>query len=92
MSLANAVVKTAPFTIDKSLLDDTFKEVTLSPNLMKQRIEKAIGVLRSSWKFKHFCGDSMIKELSHSVWAYLREERPTAMLSYALCAMLSFEC
>lgn len=61
--------------IDKRVLDDTFKEVTLSKNLMKQRIEKAIGVLRSSWKFKHFCGDSMIKELSHSVWAYLREDK-----------------
>ena len=67
--------------IDKRVLDDTFKEVTLSKNLMKQRIEKAIGVLRSSWKFKHFCSDSMIKELSHSVWAYLREERPSAMLN-----------
>ena len=62
--------------IDKRVLDDTFKEVTLSKSLMKQRIEKAIGVLRSSWKFKHFCGDSMIKELSHSVWAYLREDKP----------------
>ncbi len=62
--------------IDKRVLDDTFKEVLLSKNLMKQRIEKAIGVLRSSWKFKHFCGDSMIKELSHSVWAYLREDKP----------------
>ena len=58
------------------MLDDTFKEVTLSKNLMKQRIEKAIDVLRSSWKFKHFCSDSMIKELSHSVWAYLREDKP----------------
>lgn len=62
--------------IDKRVLDDTFKEVLLSKNLMKQRIEKAIGVLRSSWKFKNFCGDSMIKELSHSVWAYLREYKP----------------
>ena len=62
--------------IDKRVLDDTFKEVSLSKNLMKQRIEKAIGVLRSSWKFKYFCGDSMIKELSHSVWAYLREDKP----------------
>lgn len=62
--------------IDKRVLDDTFKEVTLSKNLMKQRIEKATGVLRSSWKFKHFCGDTMIKELSHSVWAYLREDKP----------------
>lgn len=62
--------------IDKRVLDDTFKEVTLSKNLMKQRFEKAIGVLRSSWKFKHFCGDSMIKELSHSIWAYLREDKP----------------
>lgn len=62
--------------IDKRVLDDTFKEVSLSKNLMKQRFEKAIGVLRSSWKFKHFFGDSMIKELSHLVWAYLREDKP----------------
>ena len=62
--------------IDKRVLDDTFKEMHLSPNLMKQRVDKAMGVLRSSWKFKHFCGDSMIKELTHSVWAYLREEEP----------------
>lgn len=62
--------------IDKRVLDDTFKEVQLPTNLMKQRVGKAIGVLRSSWKFKHFCGDSMIKELTHSVWAYLREDEP----------------
>ena len=24
----------------------------------------------------------MIKELSHSVWAYLREDKPTEMLSF----------
>lgn len=63
-------------SIDKRVLEDTFKEVHLSPILMKQRVEKAIGMLRSSWKFKHFCGDSMIKELTHSVWAYLRENQP----------------
>lgn len=63
-------------SIDKRVLEDTFKEVHLSPNLMRQRMEKAIGVLRSSWKFKHFCGDSMIKELTHSVWAYLSEDEP----------------
>lgn len=63
-------------SIDKRVLEDTFKELHFSPNLMKQRVEKAIGVLRSSWKFKHFCGDSMIKELAHSVWAYLMEGEP----------------
>ena len=62
--------------IDKRVLEDTFKETHLSQSLMRQRIEKAIGVLRSSWKFKHFCGDSMIKELTNSVWAYLREDEP----------------
>lgn len=62
--------------IDKRVLEDIFKEVHLSPNLMKQRVEKAMGVLRSSWKFKHFCGDSMIKELTHSVWAYFSEDEP----------------
>lgn len=62
--------------IDKRVLDDTFKEERLSTGMMKQRIEKAMGVVRSSWKFKHFCGDSMIKELSHSIWAYLTEDNP----------------
>ena len=60
--------------IDKRVLEDTFKEVHYSQNLMKQRVEKAIGVLRSIWKFKHFCGDSMLKELTHSLWAYLRNK------------------
>lgn len=63
-------------TMDKRVLEDTFKEVHYSRNRMRQRIEKAVGVLRSSWKFKHFCGDSMIKELTHSVWAYLRDNEP----------------
>ena len=49
--------------------------MTLSKNLMKQRLEKVIGVLHSSWKFKNFCSDSMIKELSHLVWVYLREDK-----------------
>lgn len=62
--------------IDKRVLEDTFKTVDLSSQKMKQRIEKAIGVLQSSWKFKHFCSDSMMKELTHSVWAYLREDKP----------------
>lgn len=62
--------------IDKRVLDDTFKEECLSTGMMRQRIEKAMGVVRSSWKFKHFCGDSMIKELSHSIWAYLTEDNP----------------
>lgn len=62
--------------IDKKVLDDIFKPIRLSPNPMKQRIEKAWGMLCSSWKFKNFCADSMLKELSHSVWAYLREDNP----------------
>lgn len=61
-------------SIDQRVLEDTFKETRLSSNQMKQRIEKAIGVLRSSWKFKHFCGDSMIRELTHSVWAFFEKE------------------
>lgn len=62
--------------IDIRVLSDMFKPIRLSSNPMKQRIEKAWGVLRSSWKFKHFCADSMFKELTHSVWAYLREDNP----------------
>lgn len=63
-------------TIEKRVLTDTMSEMHLSSNKMRQRVEKAIGVLQSSWKFKHLCGDSMLKELSHSVWAYLREDNP----------------
>lgn len=62
--------------IDKRVLADMFKPIRLSSNPMKQRIEKAWGVLRSSWKFKNFCADSMFKELTHSVWAYLTEDNP----------------
>ena len=62
--------------IDKRVLIDTMSEMQLSSNKMAQRVEKAICVLQSSWKFRHFCGDSMLKELSHSVWAYLREDEP----------------
>lgn len=47
---------------------------------MKQRLEKAIGVLHSSWKFKHFCGDSMIKELLHSVWVAHRHNIQTSLI------------
>lgn len=63
-------------TIDKRVLNDMFKPIHLSSSPMKQRIEKAWGILRSSWKFKNFCADSMLKELTHSVWAYLREDNP----------------
>lgn len=63
-------------TIEKRVLTDTMSEMHLSSNKMRRRVEKAIGVLQSSWKFKHFCGDSMLKELYHSVWAYLKEDNP----------------
>lgn len=63
--------------IDKRVLNDMFKCISLSPSPMRQRIEKAWGVLRSSWKFRYFCADSMYKELTHSVWAYLRADEPS---------------
>ena len=58
--------------IERRVLKDTIKDTHLSSHKMQQRVEKAIGILQSSWKFKHFCGDSMLKELCHSVWAYLK--------------------
>lgn len=61
---------------EKRVLTDTMSEMHLSSSKMRHRVEKAIGVLQSNWKFKYFCGDSMLKELSHSVWAYLREDNP----------------
>ena len=61
-------------TLDKRVLDDTFKEVTLPTNKTRQRIRKAIDVLRSGWKFRHFNDVGMIKELSHSFFAYLLEK------------------
>lgn len=62
--------------IEKRVLTDTLKERFLSSNIMRQRIEKAVDVLQSSWKFQRFCGDSMLKELIHSVWAHLIEDNP----------------
>lgn len=61
-------------TLDKRVLDDTFKEVSLPSSKTRQRIRKAIDVLRSSWKFRHYNDVSMIKELSHSFFAYLLEK------------------
>lgn len=78
--LADYILGDCPYdnltALDKRVLDDMFIDVNLSSNKMKQRIEKAIGVLRSNWKFKYFCGDSMLKELTHSVWSYLTEINP----------------
>ena len=62
--------------LDKRVLDDTLKEVELPKNKMRQRFHKAYDVLRSSWKFKYFNRDSMIKELSHSFFAYLFVKEP----------------
>lgn len=76
--LADYLLGAVPYsqlsTLDKRVLDDTFKEVTLPTNKTRQRIRKAIEVLRSGWKFRHYNGVSMIKELSHSFFAYLLEK------------------
>lgn len=61
-------------SLDKRVLDDTFKEVSLPSSKTWQRICKAMEVLRSGWKFRHFNDVSMIKELSHSFFAYLLEK------------------
>lgn len=61
-------------TLDKRVLDDTFKGVSLPSSKTRQRICKAMDVLRSSWKFRHFNDVSMTKELSHSFFAYLLEK------------------
>lgn len=58
-------------SIDKRVLADTVKDVYLPHGKMRQRMEKALGVLHSSWKFRNFCADSMLKELTHSIWAHL---------------------
>ena len=61
-------------SLDKRVLEDTFKEVTLPSSKTRQRIRKAIDVLRSGWKFRHYNDVSMIKELSHSFFAFLLEK------------------
>lgn len=60
-------------SLDKRVLEDTFKEITLPNGKTRQRIRKAMVVLRSGWKFRHFNNACMIKELSHSFFAYLFE-------------------
>ncbi len=57
--------------VDKRVLEDTLKNSSLPPNKMMQRLWKAMGILRSGWKFKHFNRDSMIKELACSILSFL---------------------
>lgn len=60
-------------SLDRRVLDDTLKEVNLPRDKMKQRFWKAFNVLNSSWKFRYFNSDSMIKELAHSFFSYLSD-------------------
>lgn len=62
--------------LDKKVLDDIFDIRRYSGVRPVQRIKKAFGVLNSAWKFKHFNRDSMLKELSCSVFAYLFDKEP----------------
>lgn len=62
--------------IDKRVLEDTLKAHALPHNKVLQRLCKAMGILRSGWKFKHFSSDSMLKELWNSVYAYLFDKSP----------------
>ena len=62
--------------VDKRVLKDTLKNRYLPQNKMMQRLWKAMGILRSGWKFRHFSSDSMIKELGHSVYSYLMGKTP----------------
>lgn len=63
--------------IDKRVLDDIFDVRSHSGGIHVQRLSKAIGVLKSNWKFKYFSLDSMIKELCHSVYANLFDKIPS---------------
>ena len=56
--------------VDKRVLEDTLKNSSLPQNKMMQRLWKAIGIMRSGWKFRNFSSDSMIQELKQSVVAY----------------------
>ena len=76
--LADYLLGAVPYsqltTLDKRVLEDTFKEVSLPSNKIQQRIRKAMDVLGPGWKFRHFNDVGMIKELSHSFFAYLLEK------------------
>ena len=61
--------------IDKKVLEDTLKDVKLPKSLFSQRIKKGKDVMMSRWKFRHFNKDSMIKELSYSIWAYVFKKK-----------------
>lgn len=62
--------------IEKRVLEDTLRYRSLPHSKWIQRIWKAIGVLCSGWKFRHFSSDSMLKELWNSVYAYLFDKSP----------------
>lgn len=61
---------------DKRVLEDTLKNSSLPQNKMMQRLWKAMGILLSGWKFRHFSSNSMIKELGHSSYSYLMGKTP----------------
>ena len=63
--------------VDKRVLEDTLKNSSLPHNKMLQRLWKALRILLSGWKFRHFSSDSMIKELGHSAYAYLVGKTPS---------------
>lgn len=62
--------------LDKMVLVDTLKPRALPENKVLQRLCKAMGILQSGWKFKHYSSDSMLKELWNSVSAYLFDKSP----------------
>lgn len=59
--------------LEVRVLEDTLKDITPQKTKSEQRIGKALDVLKSSWKFKYFSKSSMMKELSHSIFAYFFE-------------------
>lgn len=76
--LADYLLGAVPYsqltTLDKRVLEDTFKEVSQPSNKIRQRIRKTMDMLRSGWKIRHFNDVCMIKELCHSFFAYLLEK------------------
>ena len=61
---------------EKKMFNDSMKILTYIESKTLRRFRKAFGILMSSWKFKHFGNQSMIKELTHAFFSYLFEDNP----------------
>lgn len=62
--------------LEKRMLNDTLNIIDYVDSKNVRRFKKAIGVLKSSWKYKYYGHSSMLKEFCTTFFAYLFQNDP----------------